>query len=278
VTRAQGLLLIGLAIAGAAVWIVLLGQLLAPDPVSRPTSIADAGSSPMPPATARPTATPAPIASASAPPTAAPSPTPEPATPTDPPAVGGGGRPAFLAFLARMDAARAEAEDLNADLRDAGEASDEAAVRSTAADMDDLVDRERGWLDANPPDPCFADAHAAADDLLAAYGSVAAAANGWADASGLDVLSALAQLYDAVELAAAEAADLGQGLEACRVRRERSAVTDAPHHDAPDRGRPRRGPRAARRSRRRRGAAGDPRPRAGPGAGRRRGHDADARL
>lgn len=210
-TRGQGLLLAGLAIAAIAVWAILLGQLLGQDPAARPTSIADAGGSPTARATASPASTTT-VAPTATPPE--PTASPEPPAPTDPPAVGGGGRPAFLAFLARMDAARAEAEDLNAELREAGEAADQDAVRATAADMDDLVDRERGWLDANPPDPCFADAHGAADDLLAAYGSVAAAANGWADASGLDVLSALGELYDAVELAAAEAVDLGQGLEA----------------------------------------------------------------
>ena len=207
----QGLLLAGLAIAAVAVWAVLIGQLLGEDPAARPTSVAAAGGSHTVAPSPDPTATTDPTPSD---PPATPTPSPEPPVPTEPTAVGGGGRPAFLAFLARMDAARADAEDLNADLREAGEASDEPAVRATAADMDDLVDRERDWLAANPPDPCFADAHDAADDLLAAYGSVAAAATGWADASGLDVLSALAELYDAVEAAATEAADIGQALEA----------------------------------------------------------------
>jgi hypothetical protein len=216
VTRGQGLLLAGLAIAAVAVWAVLLGQLLddrattpSPDvavlPTDAPATPSVPTSSPPPSMSAAPTA--------AAPSAAAPTASAD-VDPTTAPAVGSGGRPAFLAFVARMDEARASAEALNADLRAAGEASDAAAVRATAAEMRDLVDRERTWLDANPPDPCFADAHAAADDLLAAYGSVAAASTAWADARGLDVLSALSDLYDAVEAAAAEAADVGQALEA----------------------------------------------------------------
>jgi hypothetical protein len=213
VTRGQGLLLVGLAVAAVAVWVVLLGQVLGGrEPAPSPdvaVIVTD------PPSTATPVASPSTTTAA---PTEASTPPPDPTdpptdAPTDAPAVGSGGRPAFLAFLARMDAARASAEDLNADLRDAGEAGDEAAVRSTAADMDALVTSEREWLAGNPPDPCYADAHAAADDLIAAYGAVAAAADAWADASGLDVLAALAQLYDAVEAAAGEAADLGPALE-----------------------------------------------------------------
>jgi hypothetical protein len=213
-TRGQGLLLAGLAVAAVAVWALLLGQLLAPE-APPPDGQAVVVTEPpvTPPAT--PTSSPAPVASESVAPTPTPPPDPtDPPAATEPPAAGGGGRPAFLTFLARMDAARADAQDLNAELREAGEASDEAAVRSTAGEMDDLVERERAWLDANPPDPCYAEAHDAADDLLSAYGSVAAAAIGWADASGLAVLSALADLYDAVETAAAAAADVEPALEA----------------------------------------------------------------
>jgi hypothetical protein len=212
VTRGQGLVIAGLAVAAVAVWVVLLGQLLGSPDATRSPDVAAGVSEPPSDASPSPTE-PSAAPAASAPPAPEPSATPEPA-PTDAPAVGGGGRPAFLAFLARMDATRATAEALNADLRVAGEASDQAAVRATAADMDDLVSTERAWLAANPPDPCFADAHAAADDLLAAYGAVAVAADAWADASGLDVLTALAQLYDAVEAAAAEAADSGAALDA----------------------------------------------------------------
>jgi hypothetical protein len=211
VTRGQGLLLAGLAVAAVAVWVVLLGQVLGDREPAASPDVAVVPSDTL----ATPTVAPSsPVEATDVPSDAPPSPTasPDPA-PTDAPAAGSGGRPAFLAFLARLDAARASAEALNADLRDAGEASDEAAVRSTAVDMDALVTTERSWLAANPPDPCYADAHAAADDLLAAYGAVAAAAHAWADASGLDVLAALAQLYDAVEAAAAEAADLGPALE-----------------------------------------------------------------
>ncbi len=201
-SRGQGLLLTVLGVGALVVWVVVLGQGLAPDPPARPTSIAEVTPSPVATVESAPASTPTPEPASSEEP-------PDPATP----GVGDGGRPAFLAFLARLDAARVEAAGYTADLREAGEAGDTGAVRSTAAAMRDLVDRERGWLVDNAPDPCYAEAHAAADELLAAYGSVAVAADGWADASGFDVLSALAALYDAVEAAAAEAADLGPVLE-----------------------------------------------------------------
>jgi hypothetical protein len=215
VGRGQWLLLGGLAIAAVGVWAVLLGQILAPGPPSPSPEFADA-----PSATPSSTATVAPTAAASGPPSAAvPSPTasppPEAEASPEPPA---GGEPeplaGWLTFLDRMNGARTAAQTLNGDLRDAGEAQDLDAVRRTAADMADLVATERAWLGANPPADCYADAHAAADDLLAAYGEVATEATRWADTSGLAALSALADLYVAVEDATAAAAAAGQSLEA----------------------------------------------------------------
>jgi len=215
VGRGQWLLLAGLAIAAVGVWAVLLGQILAPQPPSPSPGIAEA-----PSATASPTATVAPTAPASpsTPSSEAPSETASPAPEVDAssePPPGGEPEPlvGWLTFLDRMNGARTSAQSLNAQLREAGEAQDADAVRATADDMADLVATERAWLSDNPPADCYADAHAASDDLLAAYGEVATQAIRWADASGLEALSVLADLYVAVEAATASAVDAGQALE-----------------------------------------------------------------
>lgn len=213
--RGQWLLLAGLAIAAVGVWAVLLGQVLAPQSPGPSPAVADA-----PSATPSSTTTTAPTAAASAAPSAAApiptaSPPPEVEAPPEPPS---GGEPeaiaGWLTFLDRMNGARTAAQTLNGELRDAGEAQDVDAVRRTAGAMADLVATERAWLSANPPADCYADAHAAADDLLAAYGEVATEATRWADTSGLAALSALADLYVAVEDATVAAAAAGQSLEA----------------------------------------------------------------
>ena len=207
-TRAQGLLLAGLAVAAVAVWAVLLSQLLGaradapPDGVA--VTVTDPPATPAAAATPRPTPIPEPM----------PTPTEPPPTAEPDPDGGSSDLASWLAFLARLDGARASAQALNDDLRSAGEDSDQAGVAAAAADMADLVDRERDWLAANPPAACYADAHAAADDLLAAYGEVSTQAARWSEATGLEVLAALADVYTAVEAATAEAADIGRELEA----------------------------------------------------------------
>ena len=213
--RGQWLLLAGLAIAAVGVWAVLLGQILAPQPPSPSPAVAEGPSAtPSPTATIAPTAAASPSSPASAEPS--PAATPEPAAEASPePPSGAEPEPlvGWLTFLDRMNGARTSAQALNGELREAGEAQDVDAVRRTAGEMADLVASERAWLSENPPADCYADAHTAADDLLAAYGEVATQATRWADTSGLAALSALADLYVAVEDAAAAAAAAGQSLE-----------------------------------------------------------------
>jgi len=215
VGRGQWLLLAGLAIAAVGVWAVLLSQILAA-PSSSPTpGVADVPS-PTPSVTASMTPTPTPSATvaSAAPPEA--TPTPQAEASSDGEGGEGGEEPVagLLTFLDRMNGARTSAQALNAQLREAGEAQDTDAVRATAGEMADLVATERAWLSEHPPADCYADAHAAADDLLAAYGEVATQATRWVDTSGLATLSALADLYVAVEDATAAAAVAGQSLEA----------------------------------------------------------------
>ena len=212
-TRAQGLLLAGLAVAAVAVWGVLLSQLLGSRADAPPDGVAVTVTDPPATPTIAPTQEPTPSPSPTPPPTEA---APTEAVPTEAPDPGGGSSDlaAWLTFLARLDATRQTAQTLNDDLRSAGEDSDQAGVAAAAADMADLVDREQDWLAANPPAACYADAHAAAGDLLAAYGEVATQATRWSEATGLDVLAALADVYTAVETAAAEAAEIGPELEA----------------------------------------------------------------
>ena len=212
--RGQWLLLAALAIAAVGVWAVLLGQILAPQPPSPSPAIADAPSATPSPSVAVTPSAESPSAPSSVGPSPPASPSPDVATSPEPPS-GGEAEPlvGWLTFLDRMNGARTSAQALNGELRDAGEAQDVDAVRRTAADMADLVATERAWLSANPPADCYADAHAAADDLLASYGEVATQATRWADTSGLAALSALADLYVAVEEAAAAAATAGQSLE-----------------------------------------------------------------
>ena len=212
--RGQWLLLAALAIAAVGVWAVLLGQILAPQPPSPSPAIADAPSATPSPSVAVTPSAESPSAPSSVGPSPPASPSPDVATSPEPPS-GGEAEPlvGWLTFLDRMNGARTSAQALNGELRDAGEAQDVDAVRRTAADMADLVATERAWLSANPPADCYADAHTAADDLLAAYGEVATQATRWADTSGLAALSALADLYVAVEDATAAAATAGRSLE-----------------------------------------------------------------
>ena len=212
-TRGQGLLLVGLAVAAVAVWGALLSQLLAPPgSVNQDARLVEATEPPgsaTPVPSASPTPTPAPSPEPTS--TIAPEPTVPAATPAaDPDA----SREAFFAFLARMDATRVEANRLSQDLAAAGRAVDTSAVGATAAAMDELVVRERSWLAANPPAPCYAAAHEVADDLLAAYGAVADHAARWAASRGIEALGALGDLYTAVEDATALAADVDAARDA----------------------------------------------------------------
>ncbi|MGK2849526.1 MAG: hypothetical protein ACSLFN_01230, partial [Candidatus Limnocylindrales bacterium] len=140
-----------------------------------------------------------------------PTPTPEAARTAAP---GTDPRLAYAEFALRLGDAAKETQQLNADLRTAAEDLDTAAVERTAVDILDFVDNERDWLRDHPPVACYADAHAAAGDMLAAYGAVAEAALKWTGASGLDAIAALADLGVAVEDATAEAQAFARAVDA----------------------------------------------------------------
>ena len=79
--------------------------------------------------------------------------------------------------------------------------------------MDDLVDRERPGSTANPPAAATPMPMPPPTTCSAPTARWPPPAIAWSDASGLDVLAALGDLYDAVEAAATEAGDLGRALE-----------------------------------------------------------------
>lgn len=215
--RTIGLLLGGLAIVALALVILAASRSGAP---SSP------GSSDFPPApSASPTVEPSPTAIAPTTPTATPSPTATPAptaTPTPEAArtaaPGTDARLAYAEFALRLGDAAKEAQQLNADLRTAAEDLDTVAVERTAVDILDFVDSERDWLRDHPPAACYADAHDAAGEMLAAYGAVAEAALAWTGASGLDAIAALADLGVAVEDATAEAQAFARAFDAVDCR------------------------------------------------------------
>ncbi len=129
--------------------------------------------------------------------TDAPAPT-ETAEPTEAPDAPSDPRLAYAEFLLRLDAARAEVQDLNATIVVAAEAGDKPTVRAAAVDILQFADRERDWLLTHPPAACYADAHDAAGAMLEAYATVAERAIDWADAdTGLETLDALAEVVTA---------------------------------------------------------------------------------
>lgn len=132
--------------------------------------------------------------------------------PTDP-------RLAYAEFLVRLDAARAEVQDLNETIVVAAEADDKPTVRAAAVDILQFADRERDWLLAHPPAACFADAHDAAGAMLEAYAAVAERAIDWVDAdAGLETLDALADVVTAAGDARVALETLAQELEATSCR------------------------------------------------------------
>lgn len=211
--RSIGILLLGLAIAALSLAVLVASR---PDPTpspgpSGPTPEASSTVAPSAPPTA--TAPPTPEPTATLEPTPAPTPAAErtAAPGTDP-------RLAYAEFALRLGDAAKEAQALNADLRAAAEDLDTAAVERTAVDILDFVDEERDWLRDNPPAACYAGAHEAAGEMLAAYGAVAEAALAWTSASGLDAIAALTDLGIAVEDATAEAQAFARAFDAVDCR------------------------------------------------------------
>ena len=162
-------------------------------------------------ATTNPTVTSGPPPTPTAPPTPEPTPT---AVPTAEPAPPEDARLAYAAFLSRLNDARAKAEALNASLRAAGETGSSDGVRSVAVEILDFVDEERDWLRDHPPAACYADAHASAQAMVTAYGTVGEESLRWAAAEGLDVVAALAAVYEAAEAATVAAGQFGDELQA----------------------------------------------------------------
>ncbi len=161
-------------VASPAVTAVPLGTAspaAVPETAEPSSSLTDATDPPTPTGTAEPTGAPDP--------------------PTDP-------RLAYAEFLLRLDAARAEVQDLNATIVVAAEAGDKPTVRTAAVDILQFADRERDWLLAHPPAACYAGAHDAAGAMLEAYATVAERAIDWTDAdAGLETLDALAEVVTA---------------------------------------------------------------------------------
>lgn len=219
-TRRRIAIIGGFAIVAVLGWLVA-AWLLAP-------TAADEGVVPSPSAGVTPTV--APVASAARPtamldPTATASPDPSPTSestatptsteppPTDAPESTEAAQVSYVRFLARLAEDRSTVADLNQRLADAGEDGDRETVRAIAVDILRFSDGERDWLAAHPPADCYAPAHAAAATMLEAYATVADRAIDWADADGLDALTALANLVAAGDTARDALADLASAVE-----------------------------------------------------------------
>lgn len=192
--RGQIALVGSLALVIVVAWLIVARLML-------PALTGAAGASPSAEASpvASPAATPSGTATASPAPTPEPDlPSPDPTDPTEEPDPPSDPRLAYAEFLLRLDAARADVQDLNSTLVVAAEAGDKATVRATAVDILQFADRERDWLLTHPPAACYADAHDAAGAMLEAYATVAERAIDWADAdTGLETLDALADVVTA---------------------------------------------------------------------------------
>ena len=116
-----------------------------------------------------------------------------------------------------MADARPVAADLSATLVAAAEQQDPDAVRRAAVDILDFTDEERTWLRSHPPAECFADTHASAVRMVAAYGQTAEDAIDWADSGGgLAGLEALAAVLESATVAGEALEDLAGELETTR--------------------------------------------------------------
>jgi hypothetical protein len=146
-------------------------------------------------ATTRPTLDPTP--------TARPTPAATPRPPTAPPRTTADPRHAWAEFLLRLNDDRATVEGLNRALLAATDDTDLVAVRAAAVDILDFVDREVVWLRQHPPADCYAEAHASASAMLAAYADAAERFIDWTAAGG--GLAGLGAFGLAVERAGAAA-------------------------------------------------------------------------
>jgi hypothetical protein len=134
---------------------------------------------------------------------------------TDPPVAGGDPRLLYAEFLLRVNDDRSTVERLNANLTGAAQAQDTDAVRAASLDILDFVDTERDWLRDHPPAACYAKAHKAAREMIAAYGDAAERFFDWSGTGGgLAGLEALGKALDAAEVAGDKFTAFGQALEA----------------------------------------------------------------
>ncbi len=140
--------------------------------------------------------------------------TPPRLEPTASPRAAGDPRLAYAEFLLRANEDRSTVDDLNTTLRAAIDLQDRDAVRKASVDILDFVDSERDWLREHPPAECYADAHGAANAMLAAYGTAADAFIAWSNATpGLDALAALEHALEAANDAGDALTAFAQALE-----------------------------------------------------------------
>lgn len=204
-------LLVGVVVIAAVVVLRPKGPVADADPTATPSPTVPAS------VTATPTAALSPSPSPTTEPTPTPTPEPTPVA-TATPKPNGDARLRYAEFLLRVNDDRAKVEDLNAAVRSAAEAQDPDAVRVASVDILDFVDTERDWLREHPPASCYADAHAAANDMLAAYATAAERFIDWTTAEGLDRLVALTDALDAADQAGEALTAFGQALEATTCR------------------------------------------------------------
>lgn len=178
----------------------------APGPSTEPSVAASIGTA----ASGTPRATPSPSATAEATegsPTPTPQPTPEARATGDP-------RLAYAEFLLRANDDRSTVERLNSALVAGFDDEDRDAVRDASVDILDFVDSERVWLREHPPAECYADAHRAANSMLAAYGTAADRFIAWTKAAkGLDSLAAIGRALEAANAASDALVAFGRVLE-----------------------------------------------------------------
>jgi hypothetical protein len=136
-----------------------------------------------------------------------------PGAPTADPAATAGGNTAATPFRTfRRHATRAveEGADLLAALRTAGEALDIDGVRRASDDLGDWAASEAAWLDAHPPQPCYARVHRRYSRAIGAFGEAA----GITEQVAADFPFAdFGQLDRAYELAEDGAADMQQAVD-----------------------------------------------------------------
>jgi hypothetical protein len=202
-------LVVGVVVIAAVAVLRPRPQVAVVDPSATPSGVI---ASPSPSLVASPSIAPSPSVTPTPAPTVEPTPDP---TATPKAEATGDPRLLYAEFLLRVNDDRTEVAELNAALTKAAEAQDLADVRTAAVDILDFVDAERDWLREHPPARCYRDAHEAANEMLAAYGTAAERFIDWTTAeAGLDRLAAFTDALDAASQAGDALTAFGQALEA----------------------------------------------------------------